>query len=141
MGVSNVVAADRYSYISTMPFVVLIAAALGRSWAIPRRTQAWAFATAGVALAAIGALVLLTRGQCLVWRNPESLWTHALEHGGDSSTVRSAVGLKLLRQGELAEAADHLLEAVRLDPENPRAQYNLGLLLAERGDLTAAAGH
>jgi Flp pilus assembly protein TadD len=139
--VSDYIAADRYSYIPTMGFVVLAAAALGRPWVSPGRARAQALATAGAALAALAALVPLTQAQCRSWRTTESLWSHALEHGGESGQAHNGVGMVLLRQGKLAEAEAHFLEAVRLDPGSPQVHTNLGLILDRRGDPTAAAAH
>ena len=71
----------------------------------------------------------------------ETLWSHALQHGGESGQAHHGVGMELLKQGRLAEAEAHGLEAVRLDPGSPQAHTNLGLILARRGDLAKAADH
>ena len=43
----------------------------------------------------------------------------------------------LARQGALPEAIAEYEIALRLDPDSPQAHYNLGLALAESGDLEA----
>jgi tetratricopeptide (TPR) repeat protein len=44
----------------------------------------------------------------------------------------------LARQGAVAQARAEYVEALRLEPEFPLAHYNLGLALAESGDLEQA---
>lgn len=58
-----------------------------------------------------------------------------LEDEAASLTNRAA---ELLKQGRYAEAAALLRQAVQLRPELPQAHNNLGIALAELGDLDAA---
>ena len=120
-------AADRYSYLSMAGLVVPVAAGLGLAWASTRRARAVALVAVGVA---IPALVLLTWGQCRVWRTSASLWSHVLDHGGDGPTAHGGMGLALCNQGRYEEAMAHFDEAVRLGPDDPIAHSNRATLLA-----------
>ena len=139
--VNDQVAADRYGYLSMTVWVVLTAGLMESTWRrwAGRRGIAVAV-TAMVTLLAI--LVCLSRQQCRTWRDSETLWTHALTHGADSSAVAHYnLGLVLQRQGRLATAASHYLESLRLDPDDAEAQNNLGVVLQRQGKLEAAAAH
>jgi protein O-mannosyl-transferase len=120
-------AADRYSYLSMAGLVVPLAAGLGLAWASGRRARAVALIAVGVA---IPVLVLLTWGQCRVWRTSASLWSHVLDHGGASPTAHGGMGFALCNQGRYEEAMAHFDEAVRLDPRDPLSHSNRAALLA-----------
>ena len=47
--------------------------------------------------------------------------------------MHTNLGLKLAGRGELAEATEQLLEALRLDPNSTEAHNNLGLVLFTSG--------
>jgi Flp pilus assembly protein TadD len=47
----------------------------------------------------------------------------------------------LTRAGKLNEAVEQLNEAVRLNPNSPEAQNNLGLVLLMRGDAAQSIAH
>jgi tetratricopeptide (TPR) repeat protein len=127
--------ADRYAYLSTMALVPLVAWGLGRAIAAGRGA-----AVGLVGLCWVLALVGASWDQCATWRDPVTLWTHALEHGGArSSDVRVALGAALARRGRLDEAAEHFVEAARIEPTSASARNNLGMLALERGDPTTAA--
>src|SRR5262249_51256552 len=79
---------------------------------------------------AIPVLVLLTWGQCRVWRTSASLWAHVLDHGGACPTAHGGLGFALCNQGKYEEAMAHFDEAVRLAAGDPRAHSNRAALLA-----------
>jgi len=51
------------------------------------------------------------------------------------------MGSLLLAKGTLDQAAVHLAEALRLDPNYADAHYNLGQVMYRQGQLDAAIGH
>jgi tetratricopeptide (TPR) repeat protein len=135
-------AADRYSYLSMIGLVVPVAAGLGLAWAHTRRARA-AAGVGVVALAGVAVLGLvpLTRDQCRIWRTSEALWTHALEHAGDSGTAHLNLGVLRSRRGDVAAAKRHYTEANRLDPGDFKAHLNLGTIASHEGDIAAAEAH
>jgi Flp pilus assembly protein TadD len=133
--VGDQIAADRYSYISMMGGVVLLAGGLCR--VLQARQHVWAVATrlpiAGLAVMLLG-LVMLSRAQCRTWRTPETVWRHVLNHGGNHSFVaHNNLGLILFRQRRIEEAGTHFALALRLNPGYPEALNNRGLLLQDEG--------
>jgi tetratricopeptide (TPR) repeat protein len=137
--IGDQIAADRYSYMAMMGFVVLLAAGLGRMAQGRRRSGP---AAAGLSAACLGVallLILLSREQCRIWRSTEVLWTHALSHGaGRSAVVHDNLGFELARQGRHEEAAREYAEALRLNPGFAEAHSNLGRFLEGQGRLEEA---
>ncbi len=82
-------------------------------------------------LGALLGLTALTRNQCRTWLNPETLWAHALSHGGNASDVaQHNFGLILFNQGKYEAAEAHLTEAMQLFPGHTNIRNNLGTVLA-----------
>jgi tetratricopeptide (TPR) repeat protein len=57
------------------------------------------------------------------------------------SAIRFRLALDLIEVGELDEAAQHLHELRRIEPESPRVHFGLGLLATARQDTSAAREH
>jgi protein O-mannosyl-transferase len=138
--INDQIAADRYSYLSTVALVVVTA---GCFWRVLRTTARVRPAALGVIALGVGlqlVLIPMTWGQCRTWRNAEILWRHALNHGGaQSSLAHYNLSLILYRQGKLEAAAALGAEALRLDPSDVVAHNNLGVILQHQGKLNAAA--
>jgi len=62
-----------------------------------------------------------------------------LERGEDSALLRFSIGSELLAADRAAEAADHLQQAVELDPDHSAARKLLGKALDAAGDREGAA--
>jgi len=138
--ISDQLAADRYSYLAMLGWVILAAACLCRLW----QTSSWARPGAiGIITLCLGALLGLlpmTWNQCRTWRDSGTLWTHALNHGaGNNWPAHNNLGLVLYGQGKIEEAAAHYTEALRLNPGYADAHNNLGVFLCRQGNYEAAA--
>ncbi len=138
--ISDQLAADRYSYVAMLGCVILAAACLCGHWQTPSRARRGAIGTVALCLGAI--LVPMTWDQCRTWRDSESLWTHALNHGpGDNYAAHNNLGVVFFHQGKHEAAAAHYLEALRLDPGCAGAHINLAAVLHGQGKYEAAAAH
>lgn len=158
--------ADRYSYITTLPFAVL-AGALFRE-GLTRRREA--------ALAVSGGLVAVLAVACVrqqkIWHDSEALWARVLSRDPACAIAHGSVGVLRASAGRLGEAEDHfrralaafpgcvedqdrlaeglelgfafpedarrLRAAVETHPSCRKARANLGAVLAQRGDFDAA---
>ncbi len=112
--------ADRYAYLATVPFALLLASAL----AAPRVPLA-----VSAALVALVAAVLVptTRAQCSVWRDSASLWARVLAVEPENPTALDhAAQADVARARTLADAGER------------RAVLERALAAFERG---AASGH
>jgi protein O-mannosyl-transferase len=140
--VSEQIAADRYSYMAMLPWVMVAAGCfcrLGRASARPRPVN---LAVVVLGLGAIFGLVVLTWDQCRTWRDSMTLWTHALNHGADdSSQVHNNLGVELSRQGRFEAAEAHFMKALQRKSNYIAAHNNLGVELARRGMFEAAVAH
>jgi Tfp pilus assembly protein PilF len=121
--------ADRYSYLSCMPFALLAAGALFA--ALPRGAPA-------AALAVVAALGVLTWEQTRLWRDTETLFTHALELDPESPIAHDVVGRMLAMRGETEKAAEHYRRSIELAPDRAVPHNNLGLLLLQQGRVDDA---
>src|SRR5262249_53802991 len=122
--VGSQIVADRYSYLSTMSWVVLGAAGLYRlsQWAGARHALPAALPVAG--LAVVLGLALLTWRQCATWRDSEALWSNVLaQGGGPNAHAERSLGYTLAEQGRFDEALAHCAEAVRLRPRFAPARH------------------
>lgn len=130
------VAADRYSYAASIPWVLLLAA--GLAWLIRERTwgslACWVLAGPLV----IG-LSILSWYQTATWRHSLAVWSHALASGAERSMeARLAMGNALDEAGQNIEALEHYIGAVEIDPESPSARLALISSLARLGNRDAA---
>ncbi len=140
--ISNVIAADRYSYLPMIGLVVLLAAGLARlSDEASRRGIPAAPGFAATALGLAVALVPITRAQCCIWQDSEALWSHALAHGGRSAEVCRSLGEAYFRHGRLDRASELFDEAVRLRPGFSVAWRGRGAVAFRQGRFDEAIAH
>jgi tetratricopeptide (TPR) repeat protein len=138
--------ADRYSYLSSVGWAVLIAYLLylflqvTRLRGLPRRYLATAV------FAFVIGLVTVTRSQCRTWRDADSLWRNVLIGSPrPSPLVYNELGLALSKKNRLREALGYLETTCALQkriveehPGKPGYKsiwagylYNRGLILAD----------
>ena len=131
--------ADRYSYLSCLGFAVLLGAGIRAGLrAAPRPAR---IACSLLSCLAISVLVLLTWRQQRIWRDPETLWTHAVAVNPEADFPRGILGMVLDKQGRFEEAAAQYREALRLNPGLWKAHNYLGSDLAALGRFDEAASH
>jgi protein O-mannosyl-transferase len=139
--------ADRYTY---LPHIGLLVAL---TWLIVDLAGELQWqnklvpAVAGVAVVSLGACAWK---QARVWKNSETLWTHALAISPQNAVAQTNIGIVLLEQGRTDDALAHLQTALNLHGEKPHAHHdlslaliytNLGFAFAQRGDVDQALTH
>lgn len=136
------IAADRYTYLASIPLSALLAGTLARALARARgpslRARAGAAAAAVLALAAL--LVALSREQTRVWRDSESIFTRVVEVEPDNYFGQHCLSVVLRGQERYEDAIVHARASVAAHPRkgNEEARYNLGQLLRILGHPEAA---
>lgn len=135
--------ADRYSYLSGLAWALLSGGALrhyclARNW--PARTGPGAAVLTGLLVVVIAVLGILTWRQVQVWRDPETLWTHAISTA-PSSTAYFNLGAFLENAGRRQEAAEQYRQAIAVNPGLAEAHGRLGLVLARQGEIPEAIFH
>lgn len=112
--------AERYSYLALIGWMVVVGAGIEELWARRGWRKPLAVGTGVV----VGMLATLTHGQSRVWKDTESLWSHAARVT-PTSTVITNYGMEIARLGRPEEATRVLHRAVEMDPDN----VNAGLLI------------
>lgn len=124
--------ADRYAYLSALPFSALAAAAVARTGVRPV-----VLAVSGAVLLGLGAATSL---QCAVWRDTFSLWDRAITTGWPGSMAFKGRGGARLAQGDAAGALADLSEAIRRKPSFMDAYLFRAEARAALGDVPGALG-
>ncbi len=126
--------ADRYAYLSLVPWTVLAAYLL-----LPLATRPMPFALAAVVV--IAALAVQTWRQCLTWRDSDTLWTRVLALDSSSAAAHNNLGDLLASRGRHREALEHFAAAARLDPSLTEPYVGSGIALAEQGKAAEASAY
>ena len=124
----NVAAADRYTYLPALCITLLPASCLihiSRPWP-------WRFwLCTGTIL--VAALIILSREQCLVWRDSVALWSKADQIADHRN---AEILYNLATAWELRSRTDEALSAywtsLQNDPDYSPSHFNRGLLLAKQ---------
>jgi len=126
--------ADRYSYLSCLPWALLVGAAV-RRWTV---RPMWRMPATLLALAALAGLGTLTWRQTQVWRDSVTLWEHTLRIAPRTYLAHHNLGVARQQRGEMARAEQHYRTALEINPDGADALANLGGLLSDRGQYAEA---
>lgn len=121
--------ADHYAYLA------MLGLAMAAAWLASRKPAITTYTICGVILAACAVLVVL---QTRVWRNSIALFQRAVDVNPDSAGAHNNLGSALGAAGDLDQAQEHLLEAIRLAPYDPLAHRSMALLRLKKDDLEGA---
>jgi protein O-mannosyl-transferase len=133
--------ADRHTYLSMVPLLLLGGAGFQHLW-----MKSYETGRGGIVRAA-GASVLLLLGiwysflsgrQIRVWQNSISLWTQAITVSPEHTMAYSNLGAAIAATGNFADAAQFYRYAIRLEPHYAPAWYNLGIVHLSRGNADSA---
>ena len=131
--------ADRYTYI---PSIGLFTAVV---WAVAdvlgRRLRPGAVIGGAVAILLLVPLAYLARLQVLYWHDSGTLWTHCLAVTSDNVEAHNFYGDYLQKKGDLAAAAAHFQESLRLDPDFLNSNFYYALLLSKQGKSGESVQH
>jgi tetratricopeptide (TPR) repeat protein len=134
------IAADRYSYLATLPWAVAAGGALALLARALRPSSPVFVAVTLVALAAVVALAALAQRQVAVWRDSEALWQHAVATA-PSAIAHHNLAVVLGTQRRWTDVVLHARAALRFDPDLAEAHDDLGVGLERLDRLDEAAGH
>jgi len=120
--------ADRYMYIPMVGLSIMLAwgaAAVVGKW--PRTKPAATLA--GFAFCA--ACLVLARQETSHWRNSETLFEHAIDATEKNDLAENNLGFYRMTLGRYTDAIPDFEAALRVNPENALAHFNLGVSLAK----------
>lgn len=135
--------ADRYSYLSCLPWALLLGAAVcavldgAAAGRLSPRVRALAL---GVVAVWIAGLASLTWFQVQVWRDSETLWRYALELDPSCVLCHNNLGGGLANRGNPAAAIEHFQAGLALRPDDAGLRGNLGLALLTTGHAAESVG-
>lgn len=134
------ITADRYSYLSCVPYALLVGGGVAMALARARAGAARAAILGGMAVVAV-ALGSLTWRQVGFWRDSITLWSRVVEIEPHSSFGNNNRGVHLMNAGQYDHAEIHYRRSLETQPKYAKALCNLGVLYARRGDQEAAVKH
>ena len=122
--------ADRYTYLPQIGLYVIViwgaADLLGR-WRAGRYVGPIA------ALLLLVALIPRAHAQTSLWRDSQTLWTHALKVDPDNYVAHNNLGLFVGSNGNLETALTHFRRALEIRPMYVEAVNNIGTALSRMG--------
>jgi Tfp pilus assembly protein PilF len=134
---------DRRTYLSGVPWAVLIGAAAMRCWqaylkgGFGRRLL---FAGAGASAMILLGLGVLTWAQTRVWRDAETLWKNAAAGSGASIAYYNLATL-FETKGKYDEAIESYRQVTKIDPQRWDAHEKAALLLQKQDKIREAVEH
>jgi protein O-mannosyl-transferase len=131
------VAAERYLYLPSVGFCLLVACLVARAWSLASR-PALRRTLEGLGLAALIAFAVAIQLRTDQWADPLQAFERMAEAAPTSFFVQGNLGLEYLKRGRIPEAVAALRRAADLEPAQPRAWNNLGVALVRGGHLTEA---
>ncbi len=132
--------ADRYSYLSCLPWSLLAGWALSRLWQSEQftRRRGLIAASLGFGFLLIIGLAVLTWNQVRVWHDSEKLWRHAVAMSPDSPTAHYNLGVVYGDRGAIDAAQRQYERSLEINPAAADVLNNLANLALRQKDLTRA---
>ena len=130
-------AADRYTYLATLGFAVVVAGTLADLGTRPQAASAYRAALA-VTAAVLVVLTMLTWRQIAIWHDSIALWQTAVAADPQCYVCRNNLGNALLRADRPADAAEHFRVALELQPGDADGHANLGNVAERDGRVDDA---
>jgi cytochrome c-type biogenesis protein CcmH/NrfG len=127
--------ADRYTYVPYLGLFLIIvwgAAALSRRWAAGQKI------VAAAAIVILLTLTALAYRQVSLWRNSETLYTHALSFTENNHFLMSNLCLYYVQKTDVATADQKCSELLGQMPPSADALQTLGYLKLETGKFSDA---
>jgi hypothetical protein len=128
-------AADRYTYLASLPLVALLAAGIERLLAAAPRRRALVVAAGATIVTGYG---IACARQTRVWHDSMTLWNHALAVDAGNFVAWTNRGWTRHLAGELPGAVADYDEALRLRPAYPLALNDRGFARQMQGDVPGA---
>ena len=130
----NTLAQDRYLYLPSFGFCLLVALLLGRLWTMPRSHRLTFYA----ALALAAAMAILTVREAAPWENDLLLYGNAVEVSPRNAMAKTSLASELMQHSENSRALQLLRESYAIDSYSWNTSFDLAYLYFTLGDLPHA---
>ncbi len=141
IGFSIAIASDKYAYLPSIGFLIVLAYFLGE-WlskaAPPDRRRQRVLMMAGAAVLLFSAEAYGTRKYLTVWRDTETLYRHMIRLSPTSAALYANLGNVLREEGRLDESVEWSRKAAQCEPNSAPILNDLGLALHAAGKLDEA---
>ena len=137
---SNVIASDKFAYLPSLGFLMLIAALITRLAKTPaiRNCITKSLILALIPLTLASAETLAARKYLTQWKDSISLYNHMLKLAPNAGTLHNMLGHALVLENRQDEAMESFRKAVRADPNDYLAIFNFGVSLKLQGRIDDA---
>ncbi len=132
-GLGDNVFAERYLYLPSFGFVLLVSLLAGK---ISHKRARPVVAVILAAVVCVYSFGTVTRNA--VWKDDYTLWSDAVKKSPDSYEAYDSLGAALFRRGRSDEAVRCFDTALRIKPDDAMAHYDLGDLYARTGLIDTA---
>jgi protein O-mannosyl-transferase len=116
--VGNQAAADRYVYLPTIPFYILIGIGIASLLCTEKIRTILKVGIVTVFLVVSITLLQLTQKQTLIWKNDLTFWGYIVAYAPDSALAQFHLGNVYLKIGKSEKAVEHYHQAISLEPWN-----------------------
>lgn len=122
--VGNLVGADRYTYLASIPLGMVVSGAAGRfagrSFYKPR-----SLVVLGLSVALVSSLIIRAQSQLRIWSSSEKLWTTAVQLDPQNVYAWRKLGDAHLKSNRLAQAEECFKKAFEILPGDADAAFDL----------------
>lgn len=133
--------ADRYTYISCMPFSIPVGAGIFKLFEDKTKQTLSLFCRLSALLGFVTYLILfwfISANQVKVWYDNSTFWNYVLKLDPTNYFAHHNYGFFLESQGNLGMAYYHYDKAIQFNPDNYKDYNNRGILRNRIGDLKGA---
>ena len=139
ISVGNVIMADRYSYLSYVGLLFIVAHIVNLSFQKGSKLASMKFVFIGIIIIGVLVFSVQTYAQTKVWNNPETLWSNAINIDPDNCyTGYINRGIVYQKRGQNDLALSDFSKSIIINPSNSTAYLDRGAIYSDLGKDTAA---
>jgi tetratricopeptide (TPR) repeat protein len=140
---ARMIAGDRYVYLPSIGLLMLLATLLGWLWRIggKKKLTAIRVAVITIVLMLASAEAVSTRKHLQHWHDTATLYRYMLTINPGVVLLHNDLGVALVSQGKLDEAAQQFCKVLQIAPRHVRAHVNLGNVLLADEKFDEAISH
>ena len=139
ISVGNVIMADRYSYLSYVGLLFIVAHIVNLSFQKGSKLASMKFVFIGIIIIGVLVFSVQTYAQTKVWNNPETLWSNAINIDPDNCyTGYINRGIVYQKRGQNDLALSDFSKSIIINPGNSTAYLDRGAIYSDLGKDTAA---
>jgi protein O-mannosyl-transferase len=130
--------ADRYTYIPSMGFSLVIAWAVAGLLERCATRRTWLRIAGAASIAILASISVVTWRQTNLWRTSEALYRHTIRVTSKNWFMHQTLAALLAHTGRVDEGIDQLRQALLVEPHNASIWDDFGYLLQLKGKIPDA---